>query len=193
MRSRRWALVVNESAKCYDTLLDLLLNLKNLSYAVILHDKDITEEGEPKKPHYHVILDYNNPHEFSAISNKFEGAHIENIKSFENAIQYLTHKNNPEKYQYRFEDIKTNNIDWLNEAYNIDIIISKRFDFNKIPEYFKEYKEIKEINNFVVFLLAKFPQDSYSIISKIKQIDTFTQLLDNIDTTQIEILKDKLF
>ena len=34
---------------------------QNYSYAAILHDKDLDDNGELKKPHFHVVIRFPNP------------------------------------------------------------------------------------------------------------------------------------
>lgn len=74
-----------------------------------LHDKDINPTGEPKKPHYHVMVCYNGPTSYNvvlALSNGQLGQTIPKpIESIEGMYDYLTHENNPEKAQYSKADI----------------------------------------------------------------------------------------
>lgn len=84
-------------------------------FAYILHDKDVytsddfqkgkcSEEdiGSLKKPHYHVLLWFWSPQQLKYISEWFGVAenYLNTIKSNVGAVEYLTHKNRPEKYQY---------------------------------------------------------------------------------------------
>ena len=39
-----------------------LTNIKK--YAIIIHDKDLLESGEPKKKHFHCVLTFSNAHIF---------------------------------------------------------------------------------------------------------------------------------
>lgn len=77
-----------------------------------LHDKDIDPTGQPKKPHYHVILVYSGPTAYSVVSaltsslNQPFPKALESVKGY---YRYLTHKDNPEKAQYSELDITTIN------------------------------------------------------------------------------------
>lgn len=77
----------------------------------ILHDKDITDEGELKKPHYHIIIKFDNASTFGSvmklIPNHDEG-NVRFVKSEKGAYRYLIHKDNPEKTQYSYEDVVGN-------------------------------------------------------------------------------------
>lgn len=77
-----------------------------------LHDKDLDPTGQPKKPHYHVILVYSGPTAYSVVSaltsslNQPIPQALESVKGY---YRYLTHKDNPEKAQYSELDITTIN------------------------------------------------------------------------------------
>lgn len=77
-----------------------------------LHDKDINPTGEPKKPHYHIVACFTGPTTYNRVNTICEeiGATIpKRVMSVIGIIRYLTHKDNPEKYQYNEEDITTIN------------------------------------------------------------------------------------
>lgn len=99
--------------------------------AFILHDKDtFTEEDQKKNPdykagtlkkaHYHVVLRFNQAVWSSAICKALEIEHtfIEDCKRFENALQYLIHYNDQDKYQYSIDDVKGNLATKLKESIN---------------------------------------------------------------------------
>lgn len=78
------------------------------NYIYILHDRDIDENGKPKKEHYHVILRFNNQRNISTIAKKLgigENNFYE-IKSFTGQLRYLIHYDDDEKYQYDVSDVK---------------------------------------------------------------------------------------
>lgn len=75
-----------------------------------LHDKDLNADTEEhKKPHYHIIACYSGPTSFNIVNNlaKQLNAPIPKaIESVKGLYRYLTHQDNPEKYQYDKRDIK---------------------------------------------------------------------------------------
>ena len=85
-------------------------------YAIMLHDKDIDQDGSPKKPHFHVYLSFGNTSiEFNYVATWFNTSegNIEKIQSKGrnsryDYLLYLTHKKQPEKYQYDIEGISAN-------------------------------------------------------------------------------------
>jgi energy-coupling factor transporter ATP-binding protein EcfA2 len=91
-------------------------------YAFILHDKDTKEDGTSKKLHVHLLLYFGNPLPLENIVKWFEhiGVIKENLGPIHNwvsALEYLTHKNDEDKYQYNEEDI-TANFDFKSEIEN---------------------------------------------------------------------------
>lgn len=76
----------------------------HLEIVAALHDKDVTEKGEPKKPHYHVLVKYGNTTTLNCIEDIF-GSIAANgvvfpVTSPRGMYRYLRHLDNPEKHQY---------------------------------------------------------------------------------------------
>lgn len=89
--------------------IELLKQLTNkYNYAYILHDKDTNDDGTLKKEHIHLLIFFKNARWGSSILKEIN---IDNTNLIEfrenkaNAIQYLIHSNNLNKYQYNIEDI----------------------------------------------------------------------------------------
>lgn len=73
-----------------------------------LHDADINANGEPKKPHYHVMTMYDGPKTEDQAREFFEtfgGVGCEIVKSARAYARYLCHLDNPEKAQYSIDDV----------------------------------------------------------------------------------------
>lgn len=107
-----------------------------------LHDKDVYDKdikdnngnlihfkGDVKKPHYHVILCYSGPTSQSNVQkvtvDLLKGTiplWIENLQGY---YEYLTHKNNPEKYQYNADELQFINgflpEDYFNEGESVTV------------------------------------------------------------------------
>ena len=81
---------------------------KTYDYASILHNKDVTEDGELKKEHWHIVLRFNQPRWSSAICKDLGimENYIEEVKKFDNALQYLIHYNDQNKAQYTIEEVQ---------------------------------------------------------------------------------------
>jgi len=74
-----------------------------------LHDKDIDPTGEVKKPHYHVTLLYPSVKTFDQVAELVITELKQPIpikcQSVKGSIRYMVHKDNPDKYQYEWNDI----------------------------------------------------------------------------------------
>lgn len=80
--------------------------LKQLHQRVfwILHDKDVGSDGMPKKPHYHVMVLFDNPRSLSTVQSLCSrcggNGHLEEIVSRRGYARYLCHMDDPDKHQY---------------------------------------------------------------------------------------------
>lgn len=77
----------------------------------ILHDKDIDEDGNVKKAHYHFVIKLPSPGTTGSIQRIIPNVkenYIKPCKSMRGACRYLIHKDNPEKEQYKQDDIVGN-------------------------------------------------------------------------------------
>lgn len=73
-----------------------------------LHDKDIDKTGNYKKPHYHIIVKYSGVKSFNQVSRLTRSLNQPipiPVESLSGAYDYLTHGNNPDKYQYSKDEI----------------------------------------------------------------------------------------
>jgi hypothetical protein len=69
-----------------------------------LHDSDFNETtDEKKKPHWHIIVSFANKKSYrqaKEVSEKLNAPEPKRVNSLQGAVQYLWHRNNPEKFQY---------------------------------------------------------------------------------------------
>ena len=92
-----------------ETRIKSLTNIKK--YAIIIHDKDLLESGEPKKRHFHCVLTFSNAttSEVVAKTLQVEEQYVNKIKTtVKSANLYLVHRNNPEKFQYSASEVVAN-------------------------------------------------------------------------------------
>lgn len=126
---------------------------KKISYYMILHD------GE--NPHVHIVIEFpkNSPCTFGTIKNKFPWGKIETCGNVRACVRYLPHIDQPDKKQYDWSEVITNNPERLEvrykpdeDMYNIDVVTDKilngelkPFMLNKIPHevYSDNYVAIK--------------------------------------------------
>lgn len=109
IKKRNWAFVLYPESAPADWF-DRLKQSGLMGAISPLHDKDVNADGEPKKAHYHVILVYGNTTTFNNVKSLTDSLNqpipqaLEQIRGY---YRYLTHKDNPEKYQYSDSDIVT--------------------------------------------------------------------------------------
>lgn len=105
-RSRTHLLLLYPDNDIHCNALDKIT--KSYDYAYILHDKDLKEDGENKKTHWHVVIRFEQARWASALCKELgiEENYIEETKSLSNALLYLVHFNAPEKAQYDIDDVK---------------------------------------------------------------------------------------
>ena len=104
---------------------------QSYDYAMILHNRDYwTEQDEKensehvqgvlKKEHWHVVLRFNQAVWSTAICKELciEHNYIENVKRFDNALQYLIHYNDSDKAEYSIDEVQGNLKQKLIESIN---------------------------------------------------------------------------
>ena len=107
-RLRNWEFIVYDPEPPIEHFKSLMPELSHWAYAY--HDKD-----EGKVPHYHFLIILPNAKTYSAVCYYYDG--IQNIpanriRNRRSAFRYLTHKDNPDKYQYSDDIVKCDDIDW---------------------------------------------------------------------------------
>lgn len=116
-----------------------------------LHDKDINPTGEPKKPHYHVMIMFDNvktKEQASEIFEKINGVGCEVVNSPRGYARYLCHLDNPEKHQYSIDDVCSMcGADYVG---TIGLAIDKYKALTEMEEFIEEYN-IKSL-----YALAKY-------------------------------------
>lgn len=74
-----------------------------------LHDKDLNATGEQKKPHYHVMIMFDGvktKDQAKSIFDSIGGVGCEVVQSLRGYARYLCHLDNPDKAQYKTEDVR---------------------------------------------------------------------------------------
>ena len=128
-------------------------------WAYIFHDQD------DNVPHYHVLLHYENARSGSAVLKDFVGYQNTFVKRCEHGAvvcyEYLTHKNDPDKYQYNADRIISHNpVYWSHFIPDIrdrtdtdfieDLLNSEKLDYYKMAKkYGRDF--MKNWRNYVDF------------------------------------------
>lgn len=96
------------------------------AYISPLHDKDVNVTGEPKKPHYHVMLMFEgkkSEEQAREMCETFGGVGLEKVESLRGYARYLCHLDNPEKAQYNPSDVVS--MGGADYSYTIGIVADK--------------------------------------------------------------------
>lgn len=107
-RSISWALILYPQEDIsHKNALDYIIS--NYSkYAYIKHDKDLLDNGELKKEHYHVLVQFSNYRWRNAVAEELQITpnYLEKVRNLENSLKYLIHFNNADKFQYDVESVE---------------------------------------------------------------------------------------
>lgn len=143
-RLRYWEVVLYVDENRLISL--LVANVERIShYAYIYHDKDVYlddeeekdddgnvvyshKEGDLKRPHFHLLVDFYNGHTFTAVKKIFttenDKPRVKRILSRSGAFEYMVHKNDPDKFQYAYDLIESDDIKYYEkfckEGYSTD-------------------------------------------------------------------------
>lgn len=118
-------------AKTIDNLVCLIHNLnpEPKKSAVIVHDKDIDENGQSEEPHVHAMLSFENARSINNVANMLNDKpqYIAAwTKQDGNGFSYLIHatKRSKDKYHYNTSEVIAN-FDYEQEIYRISAEVSK--------------------------------------------------------------------
>jgi hypothetical protein len=143
-----------------------------------LHEFDINPDGEIKKPHWHVMFMFEgkkSDDQVVEIIKSFNGVGCEVVQSLRGYARYLCHLDNPEKYQYPPEAVRS-----LSGAdYNlvIGLVIDKYKAIREMIEYIK-LNNIYSYSELVDYCSAE-------------RFDWFRVLCDNGTVVMKEYLKSR--
>lgn len=115
-----------------------------------LHDKDFNADNSPKKPHYHIILCYNSPTTYKNVLSLTESLNqpipqpLDSVKGY---FRYLTHKDNPEKYQY--DDGLITSINGFDKNDYLELTNNQVIAIIKELTYFIDDNNITELKDLI--------------------------------------------
>lgn len=163
-KKRNWACVVYPESLPENWL--ELLTLTGLQVAISpLHDKDLEADGQsPKKPHYHLILIYGNPTTYNNVKNLTDKLNaprpipLEQVRGY---YRYLTHKDNPEKYQYDEKDIKT--LNGFSVLDFVELTTSEVDEISKNLLALIREKTILEYSDFVDYVMNNLSNNDFNV------------------------------
>ena len=158
-KSRLWAFEIYDES-CpddYHETLEDICDETGAKIAYIWHDRDVYSErdlrraqkagrevdwkpGDTKKIHAHVLIDFPNPRRPKSILELLRPLDVKKVIPVHNRLgmnRYLTHLDNPEKHQYRSDEIVTIN--------GYQVVTEKHED--KLLRIWRELKEIIELHD----------------------------------------------
>lgn len=129
-KSRNWATIVYPDS-APENWRDTLDSLRVSALISPLHDSDVNADGEPKKPHYHVIFVFDGPtteKNAQALADQIGAVKVERVASLRSYGRYLCHLDNPEKAQYAIKDVlalgTVDYLDLISSAADVDSAIT---------------------------------------------------------------------
>lgn len=141
-----------------------------------LHDKDFDDEGNPQKPHYHVVLAYDGPTTLNNVRKLCEklnlGTYVEPVKSIQNIINYLTHNSykGQGKHLYNANDI---------QFVNCELRDFVKYQYKEIVEYIVDHN----ITNFSILCKSLIANSEYDLLEYVSNksyfVNTFISSLKN--------------
>lgn len=153
IKKRNWAFVVYpESAP--ENWIEQLQKTGLQCVISPLHDKDKDPTGEVKKAHYHVIAIYSGPTSFNVVkglTDSFNAPVPQALEQVRGYFRYLTHKDNPEKYQYDEKEIQT--INGFNIADFVELSKSEVSEIKKTLQALIRNENITEYADLMDYLL----------------------------------------
>lgn len=167
MKKRNWTMVLYEDS-CAKDWEDYLIST-GVPFSYAYHDKDITEIGEPKKPHYHLLLCFDGPITLTNVTNyaKRIGAAndvVQPVGSVRGIVRYFCHKDNPDKYQYTEDVVQCRNGFDPSDYFNLTVTQQKVLK-RKLIEYIQD-NDIEEYATLIDTLMIDELDDMFDIATQ---------------------------
>ena len=108
-----------------------------------LHKDDLNPTGEPKKPHYHVLIMFDSVKTMEQAQDIFAligGVGCEVVKSIRGYARYLCHLDNPEKAQY--EPSEVTNLCGADYIGTIGLAIDKYVAIGEMQDFCEKYNVV---------------------------------------------------
>ena len=145
-----------------------------------LHDKDVNPDGEVKKAHWHIILFFDGKKSFEQVKEITDALNApipQKTANPKGLVRYLIHMDNPEKYQYKREEIVCHCGAEIDEYFALSSS-SRRVVFGEMVDFIMD----SEIDNYADFLLycRKHSEDEWFDIAVNHNTLAINKLLDAI-------------
>lgn len=167
MKKRNWSFILYPDSAS-DDWEEFLINT-GIPFAYAFHDKDVNPTGEPKQPHYHVIIcsdgpiTYQNAKTYADRVGAKNGV-IQPVGSVRGMIRYFCHLDNPEKHQYPDSIIQCRNGFDPKDYFNLTVSQQKAFK-KKATNFIRE-NDITEYSDLIDYLIDMEESDMYDVVSQ---------------------------
>lgn len=167
LKKRNWTFVLYDDSCATDWEEYLISTGVPFTYAY--HDKDFTEIGEPKKPHYHVLVCFDGPTTYNTMLEHAKRCGAANdvvqpVGSVRGIVRYFCHKDNPDKYQYNEDIIQCRNGFDPKDYFNLTVSQTKAF--KKQVTLFIRDNDIREYADLIDILMDSCEDDMYDIATQ---------------------------
>jgi hypothetical protein len=159
-KSKYFCAILYPDSSTYDT--DKLIKAlaeEHLTFAVSpIHDRDVEDDGRPKKSHFHLLLAYSSATTLNNIRGWFNfcglpESDLHTVRVCASGVgyfRYLTHKDNPDKAQYNEDDIR---------VFNDSDELFKKFastERDKIDKLVRIFQIVDELNTISFHFLVQY-------------------------------------
>ncbi len=185
MKSRFWSFIVYPDS-VIENWIDTLVEMGCVFAISPFHDRDINANGEPKKPHYHILLQFEGPTTYKNVKENIcdlvKGTIPKKVISMRGYYRYLTHMDNPEKAQYDVADIKcyggfkceltTSEITYIKSLIVEDIYKNNIVEYNELIKFYMDmgdYDRFEIVSNYTYFFDKIITSVRHSIVDDKKQ------------------------
>ena len=137
---------------------------KDMGHKLIIspyHDRDLNPDGSKKKSHYHVLLQGGRTWiKFAElkdlVKNSFKGKGVavpQKCSNSDGLKRYMTHIDNPDKYQYSKDDIRCYNGATVDSAYQLSEE-GKKLAIYDILQFVQEHEEIEDYYQMLDYAMS---------------------------------------
>ena len=167
LKKRNWTFVLYNDSCAKDW--QEYLTATGVPYSYAYHDKDMTEIGEPKKPHYHVLVCFDGPTTYNTMLDhaKRVGAAndvVQPVGSVRGIVRYFCHKDNPDKHQYPEDIIQCRNGFDPSDYFCMTVTQQKAFK-RKVTAFIRD-NDIEEYSELIDTLMDSDEGEMYDIASQ---------------------------
>jgi hypothetical protein len=138
-RTRIWTIIVYEDS-APDDWREIIRAEHCKAWVSPYHDSDISADGSPKKPHWHVVLAYagkKSINQIQAVSDKLSGVKVLweqcAVADLRGMVRYLVHFDDANKHQYRMDEIEcyggADKLEFFQGADDVDECVGQMLDW----------------------------------------------------------------